>query len=360
MGGGDSGGSSTTTQYNIPVIPEELKPLFKQTAQNITSVQNQLPLGGSVSYSQQMLNPAYTQWQTQYGGYPTNYQDPNTFVINTPGMQAFSQAMAGRPGVTPVSGQGYYYDANGNPIYIPPAPPQYIPDPSSAVQQTPNFLSPQVQQIAPLTDLEQQAISMTPGLAQTPEAELLAMLYAQQAGQAPSSEQYWAPGAFEASPYYNTAYGAFQSGALPTIENQMALSGLGRSSSAADAIAQGWSQMLPTALSQYATQYVEPQMGREENALARMAGLVPSLGAIGTQDTARQLQAINAMFQGGGLQRTVEQSALDAMYADILRQQALAEEALFTPMGLLFPSSIGQMGSSSTSTSGKSGGGLFK
>jgi len=81
------------------------------------------------------------------------------------------------------------------------------------------------------------------------------------------------------------------------------------------------------------------------------------------------LQGINAMMQAGGLERGISQASLDAIYKDMLRQQALSEEALYTPMGMLFPSAIGQdlvssgtynsqtLGSSDQSSSG---GGLFK
>jgi hypothetical protein len=133
--------------------------------------------------------------------------------------------------------------------------------------------------------------------------------------------------------------------------------------------------MAPTALSQYATQYVEPELARAENQISREAStltsLVPLFSAMGIQDTQRMLTTLQEMMRGGGLERSIQQAAKDAEQADFLRKQALAEEALYTPMGMLFPSAIGQKtqttgtysnyGSGTTNQSAvQSGGGLFK
>ena len=54
------------------------------------------------------------------------------------------------------------------------------------------------------------------------------------------------------------------------------------------------------------------------------------------------LQEIQALLSGGGLERGIAQSQNEAEQADLLRRQALAEEALFQPLGQLLPSAIGQ------------------
>lgn len=362
MGGGtrvaSGGGNQNTTVTQQAVIPEELKPLYSQTAKNITDVQNQASLTGNTSYSKQMLNPAYTQWYNQYG-------QPNS------------------AGVVPAQPGGNYSmlwaNAFSNPTYenypqnIPAAPPMYIPDPSSAVQTGTNFINPQVQQVAPLSDLERQAMALSPDLAKTPLNELTAMRYADQipglAAKTVSNADYYRPGAFENSDYYKTALNAFKTGAAPTIENQMALAGLGRSSSMARALGDSWAGVVPSVLSQYSTQYVEPEMARQESDINRqinsLASLVPILFSAGTQDTARMNQAIASLLQTGNMERSIEQAKNDAEYSDMLRRQALAEEALYTPMGMLLPSSIGQsaktVGGSTTTQSSLGGtGGLFK
>jgi len=377
MGGGNTvtGSSNQWTSGNYsnastqtPVFPPELKDIELSTAGHLANIQNQLPLEGQ--YGAQIENPAWTQWNQQFGQYGglvgpyyTLKSDPNQVVY-----KLLDQAG---------SREGYYVGGKGGPevtaqdvqlIDIPQAPRQYIPDPNT-YQEGSSFLTPNPQQVAPLSANEQQAINLAPNLATTPMAEVLANAYALRAGDIPTNAPYYAPGAFQGSDYYKSALNAFNTGVAPTIENQMALSGLGRSSSLADSLSTGWAGIVPQILSQYSTQYVEPQMGREENALSRMAALVPSLGNLGAQETNRMVTAINTMMGTGGQERGVRQMEYDAQQADMLRRQALAEESVYTPMGMLFPSAIGQnLVSSGTYNStqtgntsqSKSGGGLFK
>jgi len=221
------------------------------------------------------------------------------------------------------------------------------------------------QQIADLSNLEQWAINRVPGIADTPQGSQQASMYA---GLAPLAAGRFASNQdmyndFAQSPYMQAAQGAFNQGVAPQIQNQMALSGLGRSSSLANALSLGWSQMLPTALSQYSTQYVEPQMQRQQQALQSQAGMLGSmvspLMSLGQQSTERELAAVNAAFQGGGLDRGIQQAKHDAEYADMLRKQALMEQLTFGPLGAM-PSSYGARTASVGSTAVPKQGGLFK
>lgn len=361
-------GAFNNQSTQTPIFPPELKSIELSTAQHLANVQSGLPLEGK--YGAQIENPDWTNWNKQfgqYGGLVGKYyvlkSDPNQVVYK----------------LLDDSGQreGYYVGGKGGPevgpdavqlIDIPQSPVQRINDPNTYQQGT-SFLEPSPQQVAPMTNLEQQAAALSPNVANMPLSEILAMGYAGNAQNTPTNAPYFSPGAFTDSDYYKSALEAFNKGVAPTIQNQMALSGLGRSSTLGDSLAQGWASIVPSILSQYATQYVEPQLGREENTLSRQAALVPSLGNLGAQDTSRLVTGINTMMQSGGLDRSIQQAQFDANYQDQLRRQALAEEAVYTPMGMLFPSAIGQnlvsSGTYNSTTQGttsqsKSGGGLFK
>lgn len=73
--------------------------------------------------------------------------------------------------------------------------------------------------------------------------------------------------------------------------------------------------------------------------------------AAGTQQNQALLETMKTLAQAGSLPREVLQSGLQAMYEGGLRQQALSEQYLFSPLGIL-PSTIGSKASGG-------GGGLF-
>jgi len=277
--------------------------------------------------------------------------------------ESFAQQNQGQPLVS-VGPDGklvpYGGGQEGAYINIPAAPPQFIGMPGTEYQKTPDFTAAHPQGIADLSPLEQWAMLMTPGMWDRPEAEQQSMDYATQIGgaQVPSNVPYYQGSAFQESPFYQTGKTAFEEGIAPLIENQMALSGLGTSSSLANALSLGWGQQVPQILSQYATQYVEPQLQRQMQQQQLIASMIPQLAGLGAQETGRELQTINAALQAGGLERGVRQAQEDALYADLLRRQALSEQALFGPMGML-PSAVGSRTVSTTSAEG-GGGGLFK
>lgn len=129
-----------------------------------------------------------------------------------------------------------------------------------------------------------------------------------------------AAGPLESAPIVQAGQRYFQNSIAPGIGNQAELMGLGRSTATTNALAAAEAQ---TAL---------PLLQGEQS---------------------RRDQLISTGMQAGGIERGVAQESNEADQADFLRRQALAEQALFGPMGAM-PSTIGQ----STKTSG--GGGLFK
>jgi hypothetical protein len=109
----------------------------------------------------------------------------------------------------------------------------------------------------------------------------------------------------------------------PGIENSATLSGLGRSTA------------LENAKAATEAQTVLPLFQGEQ---------------------ARRDAMIQQGLQAGDVQRSVEQATYNSQQQDLLRRQALAEQALFGPLGQL-PSTFGNITSGTTTTSG---GGLFK
>jgi hypothetical protein len=131
------------------------------------------------------------------------------------------------------------------------------------------------------------------------------------------------------SPSMAAARNAYETSVLPGVENTAAVSGLGRSTALTNARAASEAAYLqPT---------IEAELAREER---------------GNQNEAQMLLSqIQAELSGGGLERGIEQQGYTAEQQDALRRQAIAEEALFQPMGQLLPSAIGQ----SSTTRGKQG-----
>lgn len=168
-------------------------------------------------------------------------------------------------------------------------------------------------QIAQRTGLQQRAAAEVPGLFDLAQRKVTGAN-------------------IQSSPSFQAANQAYESVIRPTVENSAVMAGLGRSTSLTNALAKSKAQ--------YMTPLIESELAREESGLNReMAGRV---GAI---------QAAEGL---GGAEQQTQQAGYSAAQQDMLRRQALAEEALFQPFGLLAPSSISQ----TSKTSGSSG--LFK
>jgi hypothetical protein len=172
------------------------------------------------------------------------------------------------------------------------------------------FLKASPMRTAPLSANEQRGISEAPGLFDLSKRKV-------------TGEN------LKDSPSLSAAREAYTRTIQPRIENTAAVSGLGRSTALTNAMAQ--------AEAEYMTPLIESELGREERGIAREGEMT--------------LQGIQAALQSGGLERSIEQSEYGAEYEDQLRRQALAEQALFVPMGSLLPSTIGR----GSKTSGKQG-----
>lgn len=140
------------------------------------------------------------------------------------------------------------------------------------------------------------------------------------------------------NPVINAQWEAFKANALPEIQNQMALAGLGRSSSAANAIAKAWAGILP--------QLYENQLGREERRIERSiqgkrdyADFL--VNALGRREFERQQAKADRIFDFGKWYQDYLQSKKDAEYNEWARQAGMAENALFQPFGGFVPSTIG-------------------
>lgn len=108
----------------------------------------------------------------------------------------------------------------------------------------------------------------------------------------------------------------FNQAIAPGIENQSSLSGLGRSTA------------LTSALGAAQANTILPLLQGEQQ---------------------RRDQLVNTGMQTGDVERSAAQDVNTANYQDFLRNQALAEQATFGPLGQL-PSTIGQQTSTKTAT----------
>lgn len=140
------------------------------------------------------------------------------------------------------------------------------------------------------------------------------------------------------NPVLQAEWNAFRNTTMPEIQNQMALAGLGRSSSAANAISKAWAGILP--------QLYESQLGREERALERgiegnryMADFL--LNQMGGRQFQRQQAKADRAWDIGKWYQDYLQSKSDADYQEWARHAGMAENALFQPFGSFVPATIG-------------------
>jgi len=373
MGGGGSGSSSQSgTQSSWSrsgiEIPPELKPLYTQSATGMQNLQNLAPLWGK---QETVLREGAVPTATNYNYLPGTaaspeqrgqvlyYEDANGTRItpenaglamtpeNAPeGWNAvFGPSTPGAPG-TP---GGYDY---ANPVFT------YAPEDYITRQTAPNYLAENPMQVAPENELQKWAAANVTSLTNTPEGERIAAMYGQMA---PLLAGRMATGAgVERDPAVLAANAAFDKLMAPSIENQMGLSGLGRSSSLANSLSLGKASQLAPLIQDY--------INREQNTLTNQANmyasLMPQFSALGGAETARLTAALNDAMQIGGTERGIAQEPLTAQYQDFLRRQALSEQALFVPFGAMASASIGPKSESQSQgqTSGTSemSQGMFK
>lgn len=198
----------------------------------------------------------------------------------------------------------------------------------------------------------------------------------------------------QGSPSYQAAIEGFNAAILPQIQNSAAMSGLGRTT--------GLQQAIASSQAQYMLPVIQEELAREERGIgrelgARQFGIGTSAGlgleqaqaqergiardqaarqflagtqqfagqqdlerygmALGADERSRALQydqaqnAINQRMQLGQSEQQYAQGARDRATQEYLRRQGLAEQALYQPFGSFVPSTIGQ----SSTSSGKKG-----
>jgi hypothetical protein len=102
----------------------------------------------------------------------------------------------------------------------------------------------------------------------------------------------------------------------------------------------------------YSDELARQERGIERQSSAMLSGA--QLGAgLGAQATGRTQAEQEAAMSGGEVQRGAEQDVYNATYDDLMRRQAIAEEALFVPFGTIVPSAMGQTSYTDADTEGK-------
>lgn len=214
--------------------------------------------------------------------------------------------------------------------------------------QAKDFTGSSPLRIAPLSGTQQYASNLVREARNRPLAEALAFRNLEGAVDA-AGRRVTGEG-IENAPAIKAAQRAFEINALPGIQNQMTLAGLGRSTAGADAVAR---QNLA-----YLSPLISEELAREDARNARLAGVLQGTagqyGNLGAAETGRTFGTIEAAARQGEVERGAEQDTYTAAKQDELRRQALAEQALFGPLNQL-PSTFGQ-----TTSSRGGGGGLFK
>lgn len=156
-------------------------------------------------------------------------------------------------------------------------------------------------------------------------------------------------------PSIGAAVRAFNQYQLPQIQNQMAISGLGQSNAAANAVSLGLGQqmapMMQAALAREqeslgrGAQATEAEINRRQQAnqfdTTTQLNAANQFAGLGNQQYQQQLGQIGASDQFGNQQQAVQQNQYDAAYQDYLRRQGLSEQATFGPFGQLVPSAFG-------------------
>jgi hypothetical protein len=172
----------------------------------------------------------------------------------------------------------------------------------------------------------------------------------------------------ESNPVIQALQSNFNRQISPQIQRQMELMGLGASSATANALANAWGGMAaPVMESQLGREErsidrrmggVESELGRQERSAVRQSealqNLIPTFMGMSGQSRGNLQGAINQAFQGDQYLRGLGQAQNEAEYNEILRQQALREQALFGPFGQTMPAAFGSRQIQS------GGGGMFK
>jgi hypothetical protein len=150
-------------------------------------------------------------------------------------------------------------------------------------------------------------------------------------------------------PAVKAALDNYRLNTLPGVQNQAALSGLGRSTAVTNAMARGEAAatepLYEQALNreqqrlQGITSATESELGRRQQSdLARaqaVQSLIPMLTGMSAQQTQNKNLSIQDLLQTGGTERGVQNQGYGASQNDLLRRQALSEQGLYGPFGQL-------------------------
>lgn len=354
------GGSSTTEK---PEIPPELRPLIQQTTDAWMQFQDRALGRFMPGYSRRTYNPETGRYEDQAGTGGGNFGRTFEKMVNQYDETSDGGGGGGGGGGTGGGGGGGA-TGGGN------VPGQLIGDPSQQpVDDTPgatvpfnpsgtapipwwygsrgDALTPAWSWTAPsdifgdaarpvlgAAPLEQWAAGLVPQLAEEGEDfgsardlldEMLGVSRRKVGGENLMED-----------PSYLAAISAFKEARQPLIENQAALSGLGRSTALTNATAAANAEfMLPV---------IQDLFAREERGIDRELGaLSDAFGgrmALGDRGEGRLQNAIATGMSVGGTGREIGQDQADAAYNEFIRQATLFEQAMGGPMGLL-PSTIG-------------------
>ena len=139
-------------------------------------------------------------------------------------------------------------------------------------------------------------------------------------------------------PSIKAAFEAFNKQALPQLQNQAELSGLGHSSSLNNSVANAQGQMLVPLISDAFGRAAQNQATQ----IAAQNALANQYSQQGANATNATTTAANTLYgQGADTRTNVSQAALDKQAQDYANQQAFAQQMLTGPMSGFLPSTIG-------------------
>ncbi len=199
--------------------------------------------------------------------------------------------------------------------------------------------------VARLSGYERGAMRAIPGMGKATKGEAMAMKYApgvaRRAGRTPemTTEE------LMAAPNVQAGQAAFEATAMPTIQNQMNLAGLGDSTATANALSMANADMLSPL---FAEEIARKERGIERGAEAGGAA-VSQLAGLGQQEGGRKMAAIMAMLEAGGTERGIRDAKFGEQANERDRLVAMLSESLYTPLGAIAPGMVGQV----TKTDGK-------
>jgi hypothetical protein len=233
---------------------------------------------------------------------------------------------------------------------------QMYPYLTQAQQAAPlsEYLAPQVKSIAGLSPLQQQAQTWIQGLMNTPQtSQQAATTYGGLASGTNANQQsalsqlaQLTGGSLGSSPTTTAGMNAFETLSKPSIQNDLAAMGMGRSGAGAQAVSNARTQAL--------TPLLQQEIQNRANSVGQYIGLgnqqeqaAAGLTGLGAQQIGAAGQAAQLGGQAGGVEQQTAQAAFNAPIEDLLRRQGLSQ-SIFS----LTPTSGGTTSSTTTPSKG--------